>query len=632
MKKILIASFLFAHFGFPLFIRAQQTSNDEQILSKLKKAQAQIDAKKPDKAAILLNEAYEYFRTNYRDTGVVFILSMYCNQKLLYAVGAADKKAADLYNKIHSRSPKLEDQTDAKKNMIVAYNNLLRESSVKLKYPAYNLMEAKLFLLKAKQKMPIQATPEEQEALDLCGFDFSMEHIDKSLQTIEKRLPEFNNEELCKVSENSNVTVGYNLYELAAKNGSVKGSVFAGYCAENGIGCPKNYEKARHYYQVATDAGDVKGACFLAALYFYGKGVEQDKQKAAQILTPIEGKEEFDKWGGSYIMANLYETGTGVMKNKDKALMYYMEAAENHFSKKEKEDAYEQYKKIMQENENKSLEESLKDKDISHFTGKELQEIALNYEYYGNMESAKKYFHLAAGKKDGFSCNHLGILYSSDKSANLSKQATECFKLGAEAGYGPAIYNYARALYYGIGVYPDIDAANGYAEQYFQIVENGKHTDFQKKELLTVYSGPYKEDALLKGAALHDAYTNIEKELLSTGFSNRQDNTAHALYYYERARAKGSKKATSNIGNIYQYGTNSIKPDYEKAYKYYTEAIPYEWAYYGLGEMYEKGQGVKEDREKALEYYRLAEKTGDNYIKQAVSKKLKTLGEDHLQK
>ena len=79
--------------------------------------------------------------------------------------------------------------------------------------------------------------------------------------------------------------------------------------------------------------------------------------------------------------------------------------------------------------------------------------------------------------------------------------------------------------------------------------------------------------------------------------------TSEGLRLLEAAASKGNKKANDYLGIYY----NSQK-DYKKALKYFNAAgpdnIPY--ALTVMGEMYDKGHGVKKDRTKAREYYRQA--------------------------
>jgi TPR repeat protein len=61
-----------------------------------------------------------------------------------------------------------------------------------------------------------------------------------------------------------------------------------------------------------------------------------------------------------------------------------------------------------------------------------------------------------------------------------------------------------------------------------------------------------------------------------------------------------------------------VQKDYKKAMAYFKEAIPDEWAYYFLGEMYEKGLGIEINIDKALEYYRKAAEQGNDSAKNKI--------------
>ncbi|MBD5233113.1 MAG: SEL1-like repeat protein [Bacteroidales bacterium] len=83
---------------------------------------------------------------------------------------------------------------------------------------------------------------------------------------------------------------------------------------------------------------------------------------------------------------------------------------------------------------------------------------------------------------------------------------------------------------------------------------------------------------------------------------------SEGLRLMETAAANGYKPANDYLGIYY-----NRKKDYAKALKYFQAAgsdhIPY--AYTLIGEMYDKGEGVKKDRSKAIELYRRAALLGD---------------------
>uniref|UniRef100_UPI002593A415 tetratricopeptide repeat protein n=1 Tax=uncultured Psychrobacter sp. TaxID=259303 RepID=UPI002593A415 len=71
-------------------------------------------------------------------------------------------------------------------------------------------------------------------------------------------------------------------------------------------------------------------------------------------------------------------------------------------------------------------------------------------------------------------------------------------------------------------------------------------------------------------------------------------------------------EAQYNIGLMYDKG-EGVRQDYAKAVEWYTKAanqdVPV--AQYNLGLMYNKGEGVRQDYAKALEWYIKAANQGD---------------------
>ncbi|MDE6436243.1 MAG: sel1 repeat family protein [Muribaculaceae bacterium] len=83
---------------------------------------------------------------------------------------------------------------------------------------------------------------------------------------------------------------------------------------------------------------------------------------------------------------------------------------------------------------------------------------------------------------------------------------------------------------------------------------------------------------------------------------------AEGLSLMEQAARAGNRTASDYLGIYY-----NNKKDYAKALKYFNAAAPGNspYALTILGEMYDKGNGVKKDRAKAREYYRRAAELGD---------------------
>lgn len=74
------------------------------------------------------------------------------------------------------------------------------------------------------------------------------------------------------------------------------------------------------------------------------------------------------------------------------------------------------------------------------------------------------------------------------------------------------------------------------------------------------------------------------------------------------------------IGRCYYYGQGFPKPDFQQAAMWLEKAAnqDYDDAQYQLGLCYEKGQGVKQNPEKAREWYEKAAANGNNKAKQKI--------------
>jgi len=79
----------------------------------------------------------------------------------------------------------------------------------------------------------------------------------------------------------------------------------------------------------------------------------------------------------------------------------------------------------------------------------------------------------------------------------------------------------------------------------------------------------------------------------------------------EKAAEQGYAKAQDKLGEMYQFG-NGVAQDYEEAIKWYRKAAEQgdKLGQYDLGIMYENGYGVAKDKSMAIEWYRKAAKQG----------------------
>ncbi|WP_323588449.1 tetratricopeptide repeat protein [Aliarcobacter butzleri] len=87
-------------------------------------------------------------------------------------------------------------------------------------------------------------------------------------------------------------------------------------------------------------------------------------------------------------------------------------------------------------------------------------------------------------------------------------------------------------------------------------------------------------------------------------------NFSEAMKWYEKSASNGFAPAINELGNIYLEGRLGVKQDLDKAFEYYQKSSDkgYLDATNNLAIMYDLGLGIKQDRIKAVELYKIASK------------------------
>jgi TPR repeat protein len=99
--------------------------------------------------------------------------------------------------------------------------------------------------------------------------------------------------------------------------------------------------------------------------------------------------------------------------------------------------------------------------------------------------------------------------------------------------------------------------------------------------------------------------------IYSTGEGVPKD-LRNSLYWYEKSAQQGFTKALTVLGELYYSGNDVVEVAYPKAYEYFFEANKANdaGAAYGLGLMYESGNGVNKNLSMAQKMYRRAANYG----------------------
>ena len=93
-------------------------------------------------------------------------------------------------------------------------------------------------------------------------------------------------------------------------------------------------------------------------------------------------------------------------------------------------------------------------------------------------------------------------------------------------------------------------------------------------------------------------------------YYHEQEDYAHAIQWYEKARDHGSLNAMHNLGDMYYNGIG-VEQSYEKAFQLFSEGKDYPLCKYRMALMLRKGEGVKADPAQANTLLREAADAGN---------------------
>lgn len=121
----------------------------------------------------------------------------------------------------------------------------------------------------------------------------------------------------CDLFDEDKHEEAYPLFCKAAEAGEPRAYFFVGNYYENGVAAPHDDAKAAEYYQKAIDSNiPVKAGCYnrLGAMYFDGRGVEQDYDKAFRLLKWADDSGKTGNWG-AYYLGYCYTYGEGTERD-----------------------------------------------------------------------------------------------------------------------------------------------------------------------------------------------------------------------------------------------------------------------------------------------------------------------------
>lgn len=341
--------------------------------------------------------------------------------------------------------------------------------------------------------------------------------------------------------------------------------------------------------------GDIEGQYWYAWMRHYGKGDSpRDYQESFRYFTltaekdlATEKHKQVVIWAIHWI--GLYHgNGWGIPKDPEKCLFYLKKAADTGCA--EAMYLFASYctaGNLIPKNFVLAKEYYERAAEKGYLQG--IHGLAQCYRFaWGVKRDLKKAFELYLEAADkGYAPSQYEVAMASffERGTRRDKDLEfKYFSLAAEQGHVNATYRLGNSYYFGFGTPQDFKTALKY---FYRAAEKGS------------------PDAMMQIGFCH-----------TRGFGVKQDY-AKALKWYEKAAAKNCYGAYLQLARAYFDG-KGVPVDYQKSFDYYMKmerTSPNKWI--GAGEIavfYERGLVVKQDFEKAFQYY---DRGADNWEKLA---------------
>ncbi len=425
-------------------------------------------------------------------------------------------------------------------------------------------------------------------------------------------------------------------YQKAAHQGHAAAQYALGWMYANGKGIAKDDYKAVEWYQKAADQGHANAQNTLGWMYANGKGISHNYRKAVEWYQKAAAQGDVAAQSN---LGRMYEHGRGVAKDDYKAVEWYQKAADQGYAMAQY-NLGRMYKKV------KNYQEALKWYQKAADQGDATAQVELGFMYeYGqdqgvsqNYQEALKWYQKAAAQGDAAAQSNLGRMYEDGRGVSQNYQeALKWYIKSANQGYWEAAGKPGHLALKG----------NRFAQEWI-IQEAGKGNKTAQYTLCEMYiRGVGVEQDVDKGAECYikaakqgsEDNVDIFDELLSKialvgGEFVQQWAIAEA--------EKGHKTAQYILGRMYEQG-EGVEKDEDKAAGWYIKAanqrqwkatkilsklalkgnkFAQQWAtagkeegevQYTLGRLYEQGIGVNKDENKAVECYFRAFNQGSSH-------------------
>ena len=239
-------------------------------------------------------------------------------------------------------------------------------------------------------------------------------------------------------------------------------------CAQNNLGAMYYYgngvaqsdEKAAEWYLKAAEQGLADAQYILGGMYKYGWGVELSYEKAVEWVLKAAEQGLVD---AQYILGGMYINGAGVEQSYEKAAEWVLKAAEQGLADAQYDlGAMYYYGNGVAQSDEKAVEWYQKAAEqgnarAQYDLGRMYENLGRMYEFGDGVEQsyekAREWYLKAAEQGDAIAQYKLGTMYEKGRGVEQSyEKAAEWYLKAAKQGLAGAQYNLVRMYKNGLGV------------------------------------------------------------------------------------------------------------------------------------------------------------------------------------
>ena len=239
-------------------------------------------------------------------------------------------------------------------------------------------------------------------------------------------------------------------------------------CAQNNLGAmyyyghgvEQSYEKAAEWYLKAAEQGLADAQYKLGVMYKYGWGVELSYEKAVEWVLKAAEQGLVD---AQYILGGMYINGAGVEQSYEKAAEWVLKAAEQGLADAQYDlGGLYYYGNGVAQSDEKAVEWYQKAAEqgnarAQYNLGRMYENLGRMYEFGDGVEQsyekAREWYLKAAEQGDAIAQYKLGTMYEKGRGVEQSyEKAAEWYLKAAKQGLAGAQFNLVRMYKNGLGV------------------------------------------------------------------------------------------------------------------------------------------------------------------------------------